>query len=117
MGIGENIENISRDSQEFVKRSIDSIKLHFVENLSLLLGDLICGFIVFVLLFAGFLLLLGGLVVMASPFIGPVPAMLLAILLLLVVALCVYMCRTRLFVDRLVARLVEMLFQEKVNDD
>lgn len=112
MGVGENIENISRDSQEFVKRSIDSIKLHFVENLSLLLGDLICGFILFVLLFTAFLLLLCGLVVLVAPFMGFPAAILLAMLLLFAAALMVYMCRTRLFVDRLVRRLVGMLFQE-----
>ena len=117
MGIGKEVENLSNDAQEYVKRSIDGIKLHLVENLSLLLGDMLCGFVVFMLLFMALLLLLGALVVVALPYVGFCPAVLLASMLLLVAAVVVYRLRVWLFVDRLVARLAGLFFREEAGDE
>lgn len=117
MGIGKEVENLSSDAQEYVKRSIDGIKLHLVEKLSLLLGDLLCGFVVFMLLFMAFLLLLGALVVVALPYVGFWPAMSVAAFLLLVTAVVVYRWRVRLFVDKAVARLAGLFFREEASDE
>ena len=115
MGIGEEFENLQNDAREYVKRSIDGFKLRAVEDLSLLLGDLVCGFIVFVLLFVASLLVLVLLVMALAPYIGLLSATATAALLLVVVAVVVYMLRVRLFVDHFVRRLARMFFNDSDN--
>ena len=59
MSIKENVESLFGDAYEYLKRSIDGYKLLLVENLSLMLGDMLCGIVVFVLLLVAFFLVTG----------------------------------------------------------
>ena len=68
MSIKENLEGLSKDFCEFVMRSIDCCKLSLVERLSLLLGDMICRFVVSMLLSVAYLLALAAIVVYMSLF-------------------------------------------------
>ena len=113
MGIKENFETLYNDADEYVKRSIDGYKLHFVETLSLLYGDAACSFVLFMLLFLAFLFALVAAVVLVAPVTGLVTALLLAVALLFLFAIMVYVFRVRLFVDRAVRRFCRMLFDAK----
>lgn len=110
MGIKADFKNLYNDADEYVKRSIDRYKLLFVETLSLLYGDVACGFVIFMLLFLAMVLLLVAMVVLLAPVIGGVWALLLAVSLLLITSLLVYFFKVRLFVNAAVRRLCRMLF-------
>jgi hypothetical protein len=110
MGVGENLNELSKDTREYVKRSIDSYKLQIVENLSLLLGDIICGFVVSMLLFLAFLFVLAAIVMVLSVYIGYAFAVLAVVGVLLLSALVVYVFRVPLFVNAMVERLVTLFY-------
>lgn len=115
MGIKENFENLSKDACEYVKRSIDGYKLLLVENLSLMLGDALCGFVVSVLLFLALSLVLAALVILLEAYTGIVCALLVAAAIVLLLALLLYGLRVRLFVNGVVRHLCRLLFA--VGDD
>ena len=98
MSIKENFETLYNDADEYVKRSIDSYRLFVIDSLSLLYGDVACGFVVFMLLFLAFIFMLVAMVVLLAPFIGLAVALLMAVALLVAVALSVYLFRVNLFV-------------------
>ena len=116
MGLGADIENLSKDALEYVKRSMDGCKLRLVENLSLLLGDVICMFVLSMLLFVAYLALLVALVLCLLPLLGLPLAIVAVAALLLLTAWAVYLMRERLFVDLMVRRFVKIFFDEKSRD-
>ena len=112
MGFRADIWNVSKDALEFLKRSVDGCKLRIVENLSLLLGDVICGFVLFMLLFVAYLALMVAFVILLLPLMG-LPLSIIAVsLLLLLTALVVFLLREHLFVDRMVRNFARMFFEE-----
>ena len=110
MGFGADIENISKDALEYLKRGINGCKLRLVENLSLLFGDVICVFALFMLLFVAYLALMVAVVIVLLPLIGLPLSIIAVALLLLLTALIVYMLRERLFADRLVKHFTRIFF-------
>ena len=112
MALGENLDNLSKDVKEYIRKSIDGCKLRIVDKLSRLVGDFLCGCILSVLIFAIVLFLLSVAVVAVAPYIGLLPALLLAIIFLAMLAIIVYLCRTSLFTDRVVRRLVQFFFED-----
>lgn len=112
MGIKENLENLYNDANEYVKRGIYSYKFLLIETISLLYGDVVCGFVLFMLLFLALIFLLVTMVAVLAPAIGFVTALLLAVALLVIIAFFVYRFRIRLFVDRAVKRFCRILFAE-----
>ena len=117
MGFRADIENMSKDALEYLRRSVDGCKLRLVENLSLLFGDVICVFALFMLLFVAYLALMVALVILLLPFIG-LPLSIIAIaLLLLFTAFIVYFFREYLFVDRMVRHFVKIFFEEENKDE
>lgn len=117
MGIGKSLGDFSRDACEYVKRSVDGYKLLLVEKLSLVLGGLMCNFVVAMLLFVAYLLLLAVLVIVLHVYIGIVCSLLTAAFLLMILALMVYRFRIKLFVDGFVAILCRHLFGDENDDD
>ncbi|MBO7271264.1 MAG: hypothetical protein J6U89_00125 [Bacteroidaceae bacterium] len=117
MGFRADIGNISKDALEYVKRSMDGCKLHLIENLSLLLGDVICGFVLFMLLFVAYLSLMVAIVFLLLPHIGLPLSIVVVALLLLLTAMIVYMLRERLFIDGIVRHLSRMFFEKNGNDE
>ncbi len=117
MALGENIDNLSKDIQEYIRRSIDGYRLHLIENLSALLGDILCGLALSMLLFILLLFLLAAMVVAVAPHTGLLVALLLAAAVLAALATIVYLCRTALFVNRMVARLARLFFVKNGNGD
>ena len=117
MGIGENFEDLSKDAKEYVRRSIEGYRLQLVENLSLLLGDMVCGFVVFMLLFIALLFFLVILILLLTPFVGLLASLSAVLFLLLALALLVYLMRVPLFVDSLVRRFVAMFYQRDEDDE
>ena len=117
MGFRADIGNISKDALEFLKRSVDGCKLRIVENLSLLLGDVICGFVLFMLLFVAYLALMVAIVILLLPLIGLPLSIVVVALLLLLTAMIVYMLRERLFVDGIVRHLSRMFFESNGKDE
>lgn len=112
MALGENIDALSKDLKEYVRKSADGCKLRLIDNLSHLAGGFMCGCILCVLLFGILLILLSAMVLFAAPAIGLLPALFLAVVLLAIVAIIVYLCRTSLFTDRVVRVLVRLFFEE-----
>lgn len=113
MGFRADIENISKDALEYLKRSVDGCKLRLIENLSLLFGDVICFFVLFMLLFVAYLALMVAFVILLLPLMG-LPLSIIAVsLLLLFTALVVFLLREHLFVDRMVRHFARMFFEEK----
>lgn len=117
MGIGENFENLSKDVQEFVKRSIESYRLQLVESMSLLFGDMVCGFVVFMLLFIALLFFLVALVFVFAPFIGLPASLFAAFFFLVSLALLVYAMRVPLFVNGMVKRFMAMFYRSVEEDE
>ena len=117
MGFGADIENISKDALEYLKRGIDSCKLRLVENLSLLLGDVICMFVLSMLLFVAYLALMVAIVIWLLPFFGLPLAIVAVAVLLLLTAWVVQLLREHIFVDRVVRRFVKIFFDEKSGDE
>ena len=117
MGFGADIENISKDALEYVKRSMDGCKLRLVESLSLLFGDVMCAFVLSMLLFVAYLALLVAVVIWLLPLLGLPLAIVAVAALLLFTAWVVYAQRERLFVDRMVRRFVKIFFEEKRGDE
>ena len=113
MGFGADIENISKDALEYLKRSMDGCKLRLMENLSLLLGDVVCMFVLSMLLFVAYLALLVAIVICLLPLIGLPLAIVAFAALLLLTAWVVYLMRERLFIDRMVRRFAKVFFEEK----
>ena len=112
MGLGADIENISKDALEYFKRSVDGCKLRLVECLSLLMGDVVCFFVLSMLLFVAFLALMTAVAIVLLPLIGLPLAIVAVAVLLLLTALVGYAFRERLFVDRMVRRFARMFFEE-----
>ena len=116
MGFRADIENISKDALEYLKRSMDGCKLRMVENLSLLLGDVICGFVISMLLLVAYLALMTAVAMLLMPLIGLPLSIIAVAVFLLLTAWLVYVLRERLFVDRMVKRFVNMFFEKGSND-
>lgn len=112
MGIVEIIEKLCDDAREYTERSIDNQKLSLIENVSLLLGDIACGVVVFMLLFVIFILLLIILAAVLVPLAGLLPALLVLAFVTATVALVVYKMRDRLFVNHFVKRLCGIMFKK-----
>ena len=117
MGLGADIEKISKDALEYIKRGMDGCKLRLVENLSLLFGDVLCAFVLSMLLFVAYLALLVAVVIWLLPLLGLPLAIVAVAAVLLLTAWVVYMLRERLFVDRMVRRFVKIFFEEKRGDE
>lgn len=117
MGFRADIGNISKDALEYLKRSMDGCKLRLVENLSLLLGDVICGFVLFMLLFVAYLALMVAIVILLLPLIGLPLSIVAVALVLLLTAMIVYMLRERLFIDGIVRHLSRMFFEKSGDDE
>ena len=117
MGLGADIENISKDALEYIIRGMNSCKLRLVENLSLLFGDVMCAFVLSMLLFVAYLALLVAVVIWLLPLLGLPLAIVAVAAVLLLTAWVVYMLRERLFVDRMVRRFVKIFFEEKRGDE
>ena len=117
MGFRADIWNIPKDALEYLKRSRDGCKLRLVENLSLLLGDVICGFVLFMLLFVAYLALMVAIAILLFPIIGVPLSIVVVALLMLFTAMVVYMLRERLFVDRIVRHFARMLFVENEKNE
>lgn len=116
MGFRADIGNISKDALEFLKRSVDGCKLRIAENLSLLLGDVICGFVLFILLFVAYLALMVAIAILLLPLIGLPLSIVVVASLLLLTAMIIYMLRERLFVDGIVRHLSRMFFEKSGED-
>ena len=116
MGFRAEIENISKDALEYLKRSIDGCKLRLIENLSLLFGDVICFFVLSMLLFVAYMALMVAIVIVLLPVIGLPLAIVAVALLLLITAMVLYMLRERLFADRMVKRFVKIFFEKNGNE-
>ena len=110
MSIKGNFETLYNDADEYVKRSIDSYRLLLVESLSLLYGDVACGFVLFMLLFLAFIFMLVAMVALLAPFVGLAVALCIAVVLLVAVALLVYLFKVKLFVNGAVRRICRILF-------
>lgn len=117
MGFRADIGNISKDALEYLKRSMDGCKLRLVENLSLLLGDVICGFVLFMLLFVAYLALMVAIVILLLPLIGLPLSIVAVALVLLLTAMIIYMLRERLFIDGIVRHLSRMFFEKSGDDE
>lgn len=117
MSTGAGIGEISKDALEYLKRSADGCKLRLIEGLSLLMGDIICCFVLSALLIVAFLVLLAAMVVVLVPLIGVPLSLVVAVLLLFAVALLVYLLRGPLFTDRVVRHFITMFFgKERKNE-
>lgn len=116
MGLGADIENMSKDALEYLKRSVDGCKLRLIESLSMLIGDIICVFALSMLFFVAFLASVVGVVILLLPLIGFPLSILAAALLLLLMAFMVYVFRERLFVNGMVKHLVKIFFGEESED-
>lgn len=112
MSIVEIFEKFCDDAREYAKRSIDNQKLSLIENVSILLGDIACGVVVFMLLFVVFLLLLIIMAAVLLPLIGLLPALFAVVCVTAIVALVVYKMRDSLFVNHFVRRLCGMMFKK-----
>ena len=117
MGFRADIEDISKAALEYLKRNVDGCKLHVVECLSLLFGDVICVFVLSMFLFVAYLALMVLVAILLTPVIGfPLSIVAVAVLLLLT-AWVVYLLRERLFVDRMVRHFIKIFFDEKGRDE
>ena len=117
MGFRADIENISKDALEYLKKSIDGCRLRLVESLSLLFGDVICIFVLSMLLFVAYLALMVAVVILLLPLIG-LPLSIIAVALFsLLTAFIVYLLKERLFVDRMVQHFVRIFFAEDGEDE
>ena len=116
MGLRSNLDEMSKDALEFLRRSMDGCKLRLVENLSLLMGGLVCGFVLFQLLLVACLLLLAVLVFSMIPFVGVPLALLAAALLLMFAAFLLFVFRERIFVDGFVRLFAKMIFGKEDED-
>ena len=116
MGFRADIGNISKDALEYLKRSMDGYKLRLVESLSLLMGGLVFGFVLFMLLFVAYLALMAAIVILLLPLIGlPLSVIAVAVLSSLT-AWVVYLLRERLFVDGFVRRFARIVFGKEDDD-
>ena len=113
MGLGADIDKISKAALEYLKRNVDGCKLHLVECLSLLLGDVLCVFILSMFLFVAYLALVVLIAILLMPFIGFPLSIVAVAMLLLLTAWVMYMLRERLFVDRMVRRFAKIFFDRK----
>ena len=112
MGFRADIEDISKAALEYLKRNVDGCKLHVVECLSLLFGDVICVFVLSMFLFVAYLALMVLVAILLMPLVGPPLSIVAVAVLLLLTAWVVYLLRERLFVDRMVRRFVKIFFKE-----
>ena len=117
MSIVENFEKLCNDARKYAERSIDNKKLSFIEDVSLLLGDIACGVVLFMLLFVIFLLVLVMIAIVLIPLAGLLPALLVVASLTAIVAFVLYKKRNRLFVDHFVRRLCVMFFEKNNSDE
>ena len=117
MGVTEEFRNLSKDAQEYLRRSIDDVKITVVEELSVIVGDLIALLVLLLILFVAFLFILVGVVAVLAFAIGFLPSMLVAAGVLIVVAVVLYSLRTRIFTDTIVRHLCRALSLRKEVDN
>ena len=117
MGVTDNFQNLSKDAQEYLKRSIDDVKMTVVEELSVMVGDIIASLALFLILFVAFLFILVGAVVALALVIGFVPSMAVAGFVLAVLAFVVYSQRARIFTNAIVRHLCRILSVRKEGVD
>ncbi|MBQ8336744.1 MAG: hypothetical protein IJY44_04355 [Bacteroidaceae bacterium] len=117
MGLRDNFKALHDDARAYASRSIDCYKLTLVKRLSLLFGEVACGFVMFMLLFCAFIFGLVAMVALLAPVTGLPAAILSALALLLVSAAIVYCFKVRLFVDVAVKRLCRILYEKDTDDE
>ena len=117
MGFKAGIEEISKAALEYLKRNVDGCKLHLVECLSLLFGDVLCVFVLSMFLFVAYLTLMVLVAILLTPLIGLPLSIVAIVVLLLLTAWVVYLLRERLFVDKMVGRFVNIFFKESNVDE
>lgn len=117
MGLGNRIENLSSDAQEYLKRSLDDYKLGAIEEVSLMAGGFLAATALFLILFAAFLFMLIAGVALLANVIGFAGAMFVAGGLLAVAAAVIYCMRTRIFVNSVVTHLSRLLAVRKEDED
>ncbi len=117
MGVTDNFHNLSKDAQEYLKRSIDDVKMTVVEELSVMVGDIIASLALLLILFVAFLFILVGAVVALALVIGFVPSMAVAGFVLAVLAFVVYSQRARIFTNAIVRHLCRILSVRKEDVD
>lgn len=117
MSIKENYKALHDDAHEYAERSIDNCKLMLIEYLSLLFGDVACGFVLFMLLFLAFIFMLVAMVALLAPLTGLFLALVIAAAVLVSVSLIVYFLKARLFVDVAVKHLCRILFGDERDEE
>lgn len=113
----EELENLSKDVQEYLGRRIDDIKMRVVEEVSVIMGDMLASMVIFFMLFTAFLFILAGIVAALAQAVGFVWAMVLAGVAIAAAAFVVYLFRTRLFVDTFVKHMCRLLSVRKEGVD
>ena len=109
MELKEDFESLAKDVQEYLKRSLDNTKLTLVEELSLMIGNALATMMLFVAL----LFILAAMVALLSEVVGFVLAMLIAGAVVVILALLVYLLRSRLFIDGIVGHLCRIFIIKK----
>ncbi|MBR3907899.1 MAG: hypothetical protein IKJ61_07345 [Bacteroidaceae bacterium] len=113
----EELDNLSKDVQEYLGRRIDDIKMRAVEEVSVIMGDMLASMVIFFMLFTAFLFILAAAVVALTRVAGFVLAMILAGVAIVATAFVVYLFRTRFFVDTLVKHMCRLLAVRKEGID
>ena len=113
MELKEDFESLAKDVQEFLKRSLDNTKLTLVEELSLMIGNALATMIVTMMLFVALLFILAAMVALLSEVVGFVFAMIIAGAFVMILALLVYLLRSRLFIDGIVGHLCRIFIIKK----
>ena len=117
MGVIEDIDNLSKDAQEYLKRRVEGVKMGVVEELSVMMGNAFASLVLFLFLFEALLFILIAVVVVLSRVVDVVVAMLIAGVLLVVLAAVIYFLRERIFTDGIVRHLCRLFSVRKEAGD
>ncbi|MBQ6693409.1 MAG: hypothetical protein IJN24_00860 [Bacteroidaceae bacterium] len=110
MEFKENFDKLTNFTQQYIDLKVDDVKLHVIENLSVLCGDLLSFVVVSVFaVLSLFFLIVAGIICLV-PLVGLLWSVIIAVALLAVVSSVLYFARRKIFANVMVGRFCRMFF-------
>lgn len=108
------IEDIAAAGNEYINLRIDEIKLSLIEGLSVASSRFLVHFIIVILLLmAGLLLSIGGVLLLGKLLGSDILAATVLALMFIIPAVIIFLCRKRLFVNGFVRMFMSIFFTGK----
>lgn len=116
-GMKSDFEELCKDAQECINRGKENLKMTFIEEMSLMIGNALASMILVLILFVAFMCILAAAVSLLARYAGFAAAMAIAGIAVAILAAVIHSMRERLFIDGIVKHLCRLLMLRREDDE